>query len=84
MILRGKGASLHPMINELKPLRRRRAATEAYFFILCPDIEGPDKAECFGASTWASRGWCCLERQIRRLESGLAGGKCLEGKESLS
>lgn len=38
-----------------------------FFFVLQPVVEDPEKAELFGASTWASRGWCRLEKTVREL-----------------
>eukprot|EP00434_Breviolum_minutum_P035242 symbB.v1.2.031189.t1/scaffold3578.1/size55188/2 len=38
-----------------------------FFFVLQPVVEDPAKAELFGASTWASRGWCRLEKTVREL-----------------
>ncbi len=38
-----------------------------FFLVLQPVVEDPEKTELFGASTWASRGWCRLEKTVREL-----------------
>ena len=42
-------------------------ARSTFFFVLCPVVENPDCTELFGPSTWASRGWCRLEKTVREL-----------------
>lgn len=37
------------------------------FFVLCPMVESEDRTELLGPSTWESRGWCRMERQLREL-----------------
>ena len=39
-----------------------------FFFVLQPVVESPESGEVFGPSTWASRGWCRLEKTIRELQ----------------
>ena len=38
---------------------------EELHFILCPTVETPDCSQVLGPSTWESRGWCRMERQLR-------------------
>ena len=39
-----------------------------FFFVLQPVVESPESGEVLGPSTWASRGWCRLEKTIRELQ----------------
>ena len=56
-----------------KPIDQALDSIAAYiarchlFVVLCPMVENPDRTELFGLSTWASRGWCRLEKTIREL-----------------
>jgi len=38
-----------------------------FFFVLYPVVENPDRTRLFGPTTWASRGWCLLEKTLREL-----------------
>ena len=40
-------------------------ARSTFFFVLCPVVEDPACTELFGPSTWASRGWCHMEKTLR-------------------
>ena len=44
---------------------RLNATPQELFFVLCPTVETPDRSELLGPSTWESRGWCRMERQLR-------------------
>ncbi len=42
-------------------------ARSHFFLVLCPVVESPDQTELFGPATWASRGWCRVEKTFRQL-----------------
>ncbi|CAK9088385.1 unnamed protein product [Durusdinium trenchii] len=39
----------------------------SFFFALCPVIESKDHSKLLGPQSWASRGWCRIERCCREL-----------------
>lgn len=39
----------------------------SFFFALCPVIESEDHSKLLGPQSWASRGWCRIERCCREL-----------------
>ena len=39
----------------------------SFFLALCPVVENPDQSRVFTPSSWASRGWCRVERAFRDL-----------------
>ena len=43
-------------------------ARSEFFFVLAPPVENPDRTELLGISTWASRGWCRLEKALKELQ----------------
>ena len=40
-------------------------ATCTFFFALCPSLESEDHSQMLNPHSWASRGWCRVERQSR-------------------
>eukprot|EP00438_Fugacium_kawagutii_P014372 Skav221712 [mRNA] locus=scaffold542:91634:93418:- [translate_table: standard] len=83
-----------PQINDMKwsfadlakPIDQALQSIPAYiasctfFFVLVPPVETPSRTELLGLSTWASRGWCRMEKVLKELQPKNAGYIVISGE----